>query len=374
MSFLFGKPETRDGEATDWFALGDASPTAVSQERATTLGPVFATYRHLVDYVSTLPADFYRVEGGKRVKRGAPELIRNIDDECGLGNWLGQGIYGILSRGNAVGKVTALSGWSMPTMVRWAGDWSGGDTGPWYIDGKPVPPGLVAHIPWIVPPGKRLGLSPIEHYAAIIRAGLSAQEYADVKRGGGTPPSILKYSGGVVSSEMAETAQARAARSFASGKPWVAGKDWDLSMLTIPPNQAQFIETMNLSANQIAAIYGIDPREIGGSTTDSLTYSTDESRALNRAQNARPYVVRLENAVNKMLPSGTRMTLNMNANVRADLKTRTEVTGQQIKDGRLSVNEWRALEDLEPVAGGDFHNVPTPISAEPTQRKEGVSP
>lgn len=374
MSFLFGKAETRDAESTDWFALGESSPTTVTQERATTLGPVFATFRHLVDYVCTLPADFYRVEGEERIKRGAPELIRNVDDEYGLGNWLGQAVYSIAARGNAVGKVTSLSGWGMPTMVRWSGDWSGGDSGSWYIDGRPVPSGLVAHIPWIVPPGKTLGLSPIEHYAAIIRAGLSAQEYADVKRGGGTPPSILKNTQSTITAEMAETAQARASRAFATGKPWVTGKDWDLSMLTIPPNQAQFIETLNLSANQIAAIYGIDPREIGGSTTESLTYSTDESRALNRAQNARPYVVRLENAVNRMLPSGTRMTLNMNANVRADIKTRTEVIGAQLKDGRLNLDEARALEDRGPIPGGDRYNVPTPLSAEPTQRNEGVSP
>lgn len=363
--FVRAAEEKRSG--AEWFTYGDTAPNTVTEERATCLAPVFATFRHLVDYVSTLPADFYRVEGGKRVKVGTPELIRNVDAEFGLGVWLGQAVYGIASRGNAVGKIEAVSGWQLPTMVAWSGNWSGGNDGLWFLDGSPTPGALVAHIPWIVPPGKRLGLSPIEHFAAIVRAGLSAQDYADVKRGGGIPPVVLKNTAREIQPEIAASAQAKAVLAFASGKPFVTGSDWDLTAMTIPPNHAQFIETLRLSANQIAAIYGVDPREIGGSAAESLTYTNDESRALNRAQNATPYVVRIENAINRMLPQATVMKLNMNARVRADIKTRTEVIGAQIQDGRLSVNEARALEELEPVPGGDFHNVPAP-SAVPTQR------
>jgi hypothetical protein len=368
VSIFFGRTEKR--ESAEWFALGEGSPGAMSEERAASLAPVFATFRHLVDYISTLPADFYRIDGDKRVQVGAPELIRNVDDEYGLQQWIGQAIYGMAARGNAVGEITSLSGWSLPTMVRWAGDWSGGDGFDWWLNGRAKPDRLVAHIPWIVPPGKRLGLSPIEHYAAIVRAGLSAQDYADVKRGGGIPPAILKNSAKMLEPAEARAAQSRAVASFASGKPWVTGNDWDLTVMTIPPNHAQFIETLKLSANQIAAIYGIDPREIGGSAEESLTYTNDESRALNRAQNARPYVTRFESAVNKWLPEKTVMKLNLNAPVRADLKTRTDVIGLQLKDGRLNLDEARALEDREPLPDGQGqrYNVLTPLQAEPTQR------
>jgi phage portal protein BeeE len=93
--------------------------------------------------------------------------------------------------------------------------------------------------------------------------------------------------------------------SFASGDPFVTGNDWDLTMLTVPPNQAQFLETLQLTANQTAAIFGIDPREIGGSATESLTYATDESRSLNRANNMRPYLVRFENLIARCCRSGS---------------------------------------------------------------------
>jgi hypothetical protein len=331
----------------------------VTEHEATYLTPVFAAFRHLVDYVSTLPADFYRVDGDTRTKVGPPELIRNVDAEFGLENWFGQAIYSIASQGNAVGKITQLSGWSLPTMIQWASHWSGGENGvSWWVNGQALPDALVAHIPWIVPPGCKRGLSPIEHFASMVRAGLSAQEYADIKRGGGVPPSILKNTAKSVDDEFASKVQELASRSFARGKPFVTGADWDLSMVTIPPNQAQFVQTLQLSANSIAAIYGIDPREIGGTVENSLTYTTDESRALNRAQNATPYVVRLENAINKWLPQQTVMKLNMNARIRADIKTQTNVVGAKLLDGRLNVNEARALDDLGPVPGGEVYNVP----------------
>jgi hypothetical protein len=58
-----------------------------------------------------------------------------------------------------------------------------------------------------------------------------------------------------------------------------------------------------------------------------------------------------------------------------DLKTRTDVVGAQILDGRLSVNEARALEDNSPVPGGDFHNIPHDIANTvhaPIDRPKGV--
>lgn len=365
----WGNPEVRSGfhDAEHW--TDSTAARVVTPHSATYLGPVFASIRHLVDYTATLPVDFYRKnDDGTTTQVGEPELIRNVTSVYGWETWIGQAMYGILTRGNAVGLIESTSGWRLPTLIEWKGDWSGGEDA-FFIGGRSRPEQLVAHIPWIVPPGKRMGLSPIEHYASMVRAGLSAQEYADVARGGGIPPTHLRNTAKTLDSGTASAIQEKAVRSFATGKPFVSGNDWELKVNTIPANQAQFIETMKLTATQIAAIYGIDPREIGGSASDSLTYTNDESRALNRGQNAAPYLRRLESAVSAWLPERIRMRLNWNANVRADINTRTTVIGAQIQDGRLSVNEARALEDRPPVPGGDFHNVPVPTQVGPTPRE-----
>lgn len=351
----------------DFWVSADSSPSGTASH----LVPVFASIRVIVDYISTLPVDFYRRgEDGSRKPAPVPELIRNADAETGLSTWFGQIAHSIATRGNAVGEVLAV-GQSGPTQIRWASDWSGNDAPgeAWWVNGRALPGAKVAHIPWIVPAGKRLGLSPIEHYAAMVSAGLAAQDYANVSRGGGLPPSTLQNTLlSEMPADLISAASKAAQAAFKTGRPFVHGKDWKFDAVTIPPNHAQFIETLKLTATQIAAIYGIDPREVGGSASDSLTYSNDESRALNRAHNLRPYLVRIENAVSRWVADSTFMKFNVDATIRADISTRTSVVGAQLADGRLSVNEARALEDRPPVAGGDTYNIKTPIQEQPSTR------
>lgn len=368
MSLFFRSEKRSSEDFADWGG-GGSTP---GEFQATHLAPVFASIRHIVDFVSSLPVDFYRKSDNLRETVSTPELIRNADDEYGLDTWFGQIAYGLATQGNAVGRVTAM-GQSGPTQIDWSGYWSSigyGETDPWWVNGQALGYRSVAQVRWLVPPGRRLGLSPIEHYASMVRAGLSAQDYANVGRGGGLPLAELTNTAlSEIPAELIAAAQSKAQAAFASGKPFVHGKDWTFGAVTIPPNQLQFIETLKLSATAIASIYGIDPREIGGSAADSLTYSNDESRPLTRAYNMRPYLVRIENAVNRWIAGPVYMKFNIDATIRADLATRTTVIGAQLADGRLNVDEARALEDRGPIPGGSFYNVPRPTPAEPTQRK-----
>ena len=354
---------------TSWEDWGGSSG---SSKGATGLVPFFGAIRHICDFMSTLPVDGYREAGDDRSKMTLPQLFRRLNHpgDIGVGTWIGQWAYGLAVNGNAVGWITETDGFGFPTAVRWLSrpDWTWDEHSKlWYVFGQPVPESRIVHSPWIVPPGKKLGMSPLEHFKEFWDAGLSAQEYSDVGRGGGIPPAVLKNTAKTINAEEGATVQTRAVRSFASGKPFVTGNDWDLTMTAIPPNQAQFLKTLQLTANQTAAIFGIDAREIGGSATESLTYATDESRSLNRANNMRPYLVRFEQLVSRILPELQYVKLNVAATIRTDTKTRTEILGAQIADGRMSVNEARALEDREPVPGGDFYNVPAP-TAEPVNR------
>ena len=369
MGWLTSAPETRDDSWTPWELGADSGGSA---GRALGLVPFWAAVRHIVDFLSTLPVDGYRVEGDARVPRSTPALLRRLNDpgDQGVQSWIGQWAFSLAVHGNAVGWVTAIDGFGFPTSVRWVNraDWSFDENAKqWYLYGYPAPRDRVVHCPWIVPPGKTLGMSPLENFLTLWNVGLSAQEYADVRRGGGLPPATLKNTARTLDPAVATQIQARAVKAFASGKPFVTGQDWALEINNVPPNQSKFLETLQLTANQTAAIFGIDPREIGGSATESLTYATDESRSLNRANNMRPYLERFEYMLSRLLPEKQFIKLNVDATIRTDIKTRTEVIGAQIKDGRMSVNEARALEDRPPVPGGDFHNVPAP-TADPTNR------
>lgn len=375
MSLLFGGKRAETRSMDNWGSMLSGT-NSVTNERALRLGPLFSAFRHIVDYGSTLPLDCYSKEGSRRVARPMPQLFQRLEapGAIGLESWLSQALFG-LATGNAVGYGQDYDGYGYPGSVRWLhwSQWSFDEsTRQWYVNGTPVPSQQIVHIPWIVPPGKALGLSPIEVLGESIRAGLSAQEYADLKRGGGLPPAQVKNNQKTLEPKQADAIRQRVVASFAKGEPFVTGSDWDLTAITIPPNQTQFVETLKMSASQIAAAFGIDPTEIGGQAANSLTYSTEELRQINRAANMRPYIVRLERAFSRLIPLKQFIQFNVDATMRVDAKTRVQVVGDQIKDGRMSVNEARELEDRTPVPGGDFYNVPAP-KAETTIRKEDAS-
>jgi len=366
VSLFFGKPEseTRDLTTDGWYPIGDGRPTTVTESRALALAPVFAAIRHIVDYCATTPVDYFRKSGTSRIQMGtAPVLFRNLDEAGELETWLTKYFYSLVTRGSAVGIVLARDGADRSvTNVEWVPmdhvsvDDSNFRTPIWRIGGQRVdnPARDLLHVPWISVPGRTLGLSPLEAYAASVNAGLSAQEYADLKRGGGTPPAHLKNNRLVLDSEASTAVQSRAVKSFASGKPFVTGSDWDLTMISIPPNQTEFVKTLNMTANQVASVYGIDPTEVGGEPPGSLTYSTDESRQIKRAHNMQPYLIRTERAFAARLPQRQFIKFNVDAKIRADLKTRWEVNKTRVEMKAASLNEIRAQEDQEPIPGGDF--------------------
>lgn len=376
---LFRRPreERRAISGLSWISGADTS-TTVNQDRALHLVPVLAAVRHIVDYGSTLPMDGFRKNGEERQEIALPKLFADMEKDGRLVGWMGAGLSSMAIRGNAVGLKVTTDGFGFPTAVEWIAmdrvyvDDSSG-VGHWFIDGRPVSRSSIVHIPWITIPGRTLGLSPIEYYAETINAGLDSQKYGnDWFRGGGFPPAVFRNNQRTVAPDESDKIRARLSASMRRKEPLVTGSDWEFTPIVIPPEQAQFIETQKLSANQTAAIYGIDPTEIGGEAANSLTYSTEELRQINRAANMRPYLVRFERAFASWLPERQFVKFNINATIRTDHKTRLEIYEIARRIGLLSINEERSLEDLPPVPGGDVH-VPAPVQAQPADGMRRLS-
>lgn len=363
--------ERRDITGVPWnygATLGQAS----SQDTALTLAPVFAAVRHITDSSSTLPLKGYRKTGDVRAPMASlPRLFADMEAQGRLVPWLAQCMASLVVRGNAVGYINARDGFGFPTDITWldvdrvAVDESTGMP-QWSVDGRkvagPAPGRLVVnldlvHVPWVTVPGQTLGLSPIAYYAATVNAGLGAQEYGSSWFKGGFPPAVFRNTEKVLKPGAADSIRERLKASIKKREPMVTGRDWEFQPVAIPPNETGFIETQRLSANAIAAIYGIDPTEIGGEvSSSSLTYSTEELRQIKRLANLRPYLVRLESAFAAWLPELQFVRFNGDAILRADLATRWNVNKVRVDMGAASINEIRAQEDQPPIPGGDAYS------------------
>lgn len=353
----------------------------VSTARALSLASVYAANRLLAQSISTLPLKPYRRADGRRVPMGTlPQLFANLVADGKLVPWLYRCVTSLSLRGNAYGLVVSRDGFGFPTVIDWLDptlvlvDDRKGMNG-WLYNGREIAREDLVHIPLFAVAGARMGLSPIGAYAQTLGIGLQAQAYAsDWFGAGGFPPGTFRNKEKTVKQEESDAIKARLLSSIRSRAPLVHGNDWEYTPISVPPEEAQFVETMKLTTNTIASVYGIPPEMIGGESGSSMTYANVEQQQINFVMfTLRPWLVLLETSFSALLPDRQYVKFNSDALIRADLLTRWEVNQIRLNVGASNVDEIRAQEDEAPLPNGQGQQygpapqpAPAPNPGEPT--------
>jgi HK97 family phage portal protein len=167
------------------------------------------------------------------------------------------------------------------------------------------------------------------------------------------PPGTYQNTAKKIEQEEAAAVKARLMEAIRTRQPIVYGADWKFDAISVPPQEAQFVESMKLGATEVAAIFGVPPEDIGGEAGGSLTYNTVEQNQIKLIQSGvRPIVVKLEHAFFQLLPERQYVRFNLDAMIRTDTKTRYEVHEIARRIGLESIDEQRELEDREPLPDG----------------------
>ena len=125
---------------------------------------------------------------------------------------------------------------------------------------------------------------------------------------------------------------------------------------TIPPNDAQFLETRKFQVIDIARLYRVPPHMIGD--LDKATFSNIEHQDLSFTKHTMmPYFKRWEQTINnKMIPEQDRATYYaeflVDGILRGDIKTRYEAYQIAIQNGWLNRDEIRAMENHNEIEDG----------------------
>lgn len=372
----FGQAAVRAITSVPWGSGGPGAGDQVSATRALSLIPVFASVRLIADNVAAMPLQLFRRDGADRQPVSyVPDLFWRPDTQGDLFTWLHKCVLSMALRGNAYGLITQRDQLGFPTMVEWLNpdDVWVDEQNPvrpvYYWQGRFVEADRIVHIPWVVLPGKVVGLSPVALFAQTIGAGLMVHEYGrSWFTNGGTPPAVLKNSQKTVGPDESEEISNRLSSRMRSRKPLVIGSDWDFEALKVSPEESQFIESMRLNASQVAAIYGVPPEKVGGETGGSLTYSTVEMNSLDLINTTlRPWLVRLEGAFTRLMPGREFVRFNVDAMLRTSVLDRYNAHGMSLAQGWRNKDEIRALENLSPLppgAGGTDYG-PKAIAAAP---------
>lgn len=368
---LFRRTESRDAagwEALRTFATGGGPLLGAGTKSALRLVPVYAATGLIADQLSVLPFSAYDIVNGRRTKLDPqPQLCLNphVSDVYTRVEWLHQFASSYLLRGNAYGVVQAVDQRGYATKIAWLNpdrvrvDESGA-TPEYFHNEEPLNAARVIHIPCYPLPGSVVGLSPIGQFKVQLESGMAASEYGNKWfRNGATPSGHLKYTGrvggGVLTGADSASVKERFKAAIAGNDFFVSGSDWEWKALSVSANEAQFLQAIKATANQIAAIFHVDPEDIGGEAGSSMTYSTLELNQIKfQVRALQPLFTRLEAHLNMLLPGTQYVKFNADAIVRTELKTRMEAHEIALRTGMETHPEGRALEDRPPMTDAEW--------------------
>ena len=135
--------------------------------------------------------------------------------------------------------------------------------------------------------------------------------------------------------------------------PMILEEGMKYSPTSIPPDDAQFLETRKFNVAEIARWYGVPLHKLH--EMDAATFSNIEHQSIEFVQDALiPWVKRFESEANLKLISPTNRNryftkLNLNSLLRGDMAARTSYYKDMSNLGVLSVNDVLELEDRNPI-------------------------
>ena len=137
----------------------------------------------------------------------------------------------------------------------------------------------------------------------------------------------------------------------------------EYKQLTINPVDAQLVETRAANIEDLCRWFGVPPAMIGhGGAVSNWGTGREQIMLGFLTMTLRPYLVRVEKGISKWLLSPVERLkyfaeFSVEGLLRADSETRVKVYAQQVQNGLKTRDECRALENDEPLDGGDILTV-----------------
>lgn len=176
----------------------------------------------------------------------------------------------------------------------------------------------------------------------------------------GVPKGILEHPGNITeqaAKNLRESWHANYGGSKSNGLA-VLEEGMKYTQISIPPEDAQFLESRQFQVTDISRWFRVPPHKIGD--LSKATFSNIEQQSKEYVDDTlTPWAVRWEQEIKrKLLNDGQGAKINFNALLRGDSQSRSEFYTKMLDRGVFNINEVRELEDMNPIDGGDLRTVP----------------
>jgi len=357
---------------------GTSSGKAVTERTAMQTTAVFACVKVISEAVASLPLHVFEEKDNGDKTRAKSHPLYNLlhlapNKEMTAYTFIETALTHLLIYGNFYAQIIR-DGRGYPTALypllpcNMSVDRDKGELRYTYdADGGPVKLSRlnVLHVPGLGFDGV-LGYSPIALAKNSIGMALATEEYGSAFfKNGANPGGVLEFPNTVKDiTRLKETWNAGYRGSDNAHRIAILEEGAKFNPISIPPNEAQFLETRRYQLEEIARIYRVPLHLVGD--LEHATFSNIEHQSLSFVKfTLMPWVRRLEQAFEtSLLPPWEQgrfiIKFAVDGLLRGDYKSRMEGYAIGLRNGFFSVNDVRSLEEMNLVPkeeGGDFHFV-----------------
>ena len=373
-SFFKSRDKPRNtAVGTGWFHVGRSwSGKSVTERTALQQTAVYACVRIIAETIASLPLHFYRYTEEGKEKDYTHPLYRILHDEPNpemtafvfretlVSHLLLWGnAYAQIIR-NGKGEVMYLYPLLPDKMTVERSDVTN-EIFYTYMDTKGKMYRLsskeVLHIPGLGFDGL-IGYSPIAMTKNAIGLSIAAEEYGSRFFANSANPSGVLEHPGVLKDPKKIRESWNEVYGGTSNSHRVAVLEEGLTFkpISIPPNDAQFLETRKFQINEICRIFRVPPHMVAD--LEKSSFSNIEQQSLDFIVNTiRPWLIRIEQSIcQKLLLSDEKgvffAKFNVNGMLRGDFTSRMNGYAIARQNGWMNVDEIRELEDMNKLPKG----------------------
>ena len=351
------------------FGRSTKSGVGISEEGALSLSAVYASVNKIASTLASMPLNLYReTANGKTLAKEHPAFVllnsepnQDLTSFTFVERMLSDALlygcaYALIERGSVTSRAAALHPLNPLSIVR--------DTYEGQAIFRDKDSGSVYYPDDLVVLENFRGKSPIRLHMENMGITAAAMEYGARFFGtGGNIGGYLMTDKSLTDEQflrLKNTWSAQHQGLHNAHETAILEHGLKFERSTIPPDEAQFIATRKFQVEEVARIFNIPPILI--QADGATTYNNVEQILIAFAQQTLiPWARRFEMEFErKVLPERERGEFNvrfdMRSLLRGDLDSRREYYATALQHGFMSVNEVRALEDLNGIGeAGDLH-------------------
>lgn len=346
----------------------------VSPETALRQATVLSCVRVLAEAMASLPLFLYREQNGRREKATDHPLYYLLhdapNDEMSAADWMTSQMTSLVPSGNCYtvltrngrGEIIDLypAPWDQvhvyrdprTNQLRYRVTNERGDQ-------EDLPANRVMHVKLFTRDGV-MGQSVIQLAAQHVALGMATTDFlGKFYSQGMTIGAVLEHPETL--SEQARENLEKSLQEEALGlsnawTPFILEEGMKLNRVSMPFKDVQLVEMLKLGRDEICGLFRVPPHMVAN--LERATFSNVEHLSLEFVMyTLLPYVRMFEQAINQKLltprerAAGYYAKFNLSGLLRGDYKSRQEGLAIQRQNGVINADEWRELEEYNPIGG-----------------------